>query len=127
MKTRAQIESMSREERRVATAELCGYERLRGDPYNAHMAWMPKGLTIKEFIAMGEPSLIDEQLPDYLQCLNACAAARQSLNYMQKIDYAIALASVLRTRIPAYEEYTYKMIDAKAIDHNTAFLMVMLP
>jgi len=118
MRTREYVESLSDEERRIRTAELCGWS----DCYK-----QSDGLLCG--IAPLDPNGIrwDSQLPDYLTDLNAMHEAEKALDFDDATD-----AGALKYR---YAANLYNMcvplehqpVRATARQRNTAFLMVMLP
>lgn len=144
MKTRAQIESMSREERRVATAELMGAKwfAVPKEIRNEH-SYCPSSILAferPEFegnkspyrrymppIAQTGKSYVDSDVPDYLQCLNAMHEAIQSLSDKQKDGYRLNLLSLCRDQDLEHMITVSTAIDATAEQRNLAFLMVMLP
>jgi hypothetical protein len=112
MKTKAEIEALNPEQRRIATAEICGWER---DDICDN--WKKDGVVAY----CDGRSLHYNQLPDYLGSLDAMHEAEKVLSEPGETqDYYTALDEVAGP-------YYWNHIHATAEERNCAFLMVMLP
>ncbi len=135
MKSRTDIEAMTDEERRIATAELVGWKCQEGEEprYGGtfkQAAWIsPKG-SIRH-IAWQEKTVVG--LPDYLGSLDACHEAESILPEEACVGaFVDALISVCQNGhlCDRDGDYDYPacfgFAHATARQRNTAFLMVLL-
>lgn len=124
MKTREEIEAMSDEERRIKTAELCGWRRI----YNS----INYGLGVNGFPAayQGDLNSVEarEIVPDYLNSLDAMHEAERIMKDAQAYEYREALRS-----IAVLYHFNDGMCGCSGLEffssahqRNCAFLMVML-
>jgi len=112
MRTREYVESLSDEERRIRTAIICREKFLGPMPMNTKM--------------------VIDQLPDYLNDLNACHEAEKTMTPDQLDQYESRLNRIVDAdwiALPStIETYIYSCrFHASSKQRNTTFLMVMLP
>lgn len=114
---------MTDEEIRIAIAEACGYERLKGDPWKSTrtIAFIPKGWSVERFIRHGEPAVYPSMLPDYLDDLNAMHEAEATLTDEQHTKFRVMLAEVVRDVRYFCRKYT----SATARQRAEAFLRTL--
>lgn len=107
MKTREQIEAMSDEERRIKTAELCGWKFKKSDIWISKRWFNPDGGPTESFP------------PNYLNSLDAMYGAEKTIPILDRAWFVSALMEV------AGGEH-FLCYHATARQRNVAFLMVML-
>lgn len=88
---------MTLEQQRIALAEWDGYTRLIGDPWKSMgvLAFIPPGMSIVTFIKVGEPAVYLEELPDYLNDLNAVHELEEKLNDEEHLWFRMKLWDVV--------------------------------
>lgn len=105
---------MSPEKQRIAIAEVCGWKPYRYE--DGGIRW---------YIGIHhENSVSLENLPDYLNDLNACHEMEESLSESQRHDYASKLARYFKELYPLgyYFITDFDMIHATAPQRCEAFL-----
>ncbi len=129
MKTREEIEAMSDEERRIKTAELCGWS-VYNEKATIDYMWAPGHIStvVPKWINSNNDGRYAMELPDYLNSLDAMHEAERVMDDCECEYYEQSIREI------DWEGDGYLLspidnwvIHATARARNTAFLMVMLP
>lgn len=130
MKTREEIEAMPDDDRRIRTAELCGWKWHKPFKRRAEknvLAGPKKGsVTVWRDGTLGGGA---GALPDYLNSLDAMHEAEKELGGHQLPDYAGHLRDVVsheRKPLTQIAHGSFAHISATPRQRNCAFLMTLL-
>jgi len=108
---------MKPEQQRIAIAEICGWTDIHGGP--------PEGAYWRGANPL-RPDLLKEEIPDYLNDLNAMHGAEEILTRQQRAAYAENLTYAIRDHeTPGFYHERFVLVHLSAKERAEAFLKTL--